>query len=95
MSFVLLVDPASDEQLLIRNDHVSAVEVKKGDEAVTVHLAGGQTLRLTHEQAKQFVHHVKTDMRLTAADGGSPGRNEDRKTPGTGSPRRPRARTRT
>ena len=62
MSFALLKDPESDEQLLIRNDHVSAVEVKKGDESVTVHLVGGQTLRLTHEQSKQFVHHVKTHL---------------------------------
>ena len=62
MSFVVLTDPTSDEQLMIRNDHVSAVEIKKDDEAVTVHLAGGQTLRLTHEQARQFVHHVKTHM---------------------------------
>jgi hypothetical protein len=49
MSFVLLKDPTSEEQLLIRNDHVSAVEVKKGDESVTIHLLGGQTLHLTHE----------------------------------------------
>jgi hypothetical protein len=62
MSFALLKDPASDEQILIRNDHVSAVEVKKADESVTVHLVGGQTLHLTHEQAKQFVQHVKTNM---------------------------------
>ena len=60
MSFVLLKDAAADDQLLIRNDHISAVEVKKADESVTVHLVGGQTLHLTHEQAKQFVHHVKT-----------------------------------
>jgi hypothetical protein len=62
MSFVLLRDPASDEQMLVRNDHVSAVEVKKGDESVTVYLLGGQVLHLTHEQSKQFVHHVKTHM---------------------------------
>jgi hypothetical protein len=62
MSFALLNDPASDEQILIRNDHVSAVEVKKSDESVIVHLVGGQTLHLTHEQAKQFVHHVKTNL---------------------------------
>jgi hypothetical protein len=62
MSFALLRDDAADTQLLIRNDHVSAVEVKKGDQAVTVHLVGGQTLHLTHEQSKQFVHHVKEHM---------------------------------
>ena len=62
MSFVLLKDSDSDEQLLIRNDHVSAVEVKKEDQSVTVHLSGGQTLRLTHEQGRQFMHHVKSHM---------------------------------
>ena len=62
MSFALLRDPVSDEQILIRNDHVSAVEVKKEDESVTVHLVGGQTFHLTHEQSKQFVHHVKTHL---------------------------------
>jgi hypothetical protein len=62
MTFVLLRDAASDEQLLIRNDHVSAVEVKKEDESVTVHLLGGQTIHLTHEQSKQFMHHVKSHM---------------------------------
>jgi hypothetical protein len=65
MSFVFLNDPASDEQLLIRNDHVSAVEVKTKGEVVTVHLMGGQSFRLTHEQAKQFVHHVKTNIHPT------------------------------
>src|SRR5262249_46203849 len=62
MSFVLLKDPNKDEQVLIRNDHISAVEGKKEDESVHVPLLGGQTLHLTHEQAKQFVYHVKTNM---------------------------------
>ena len=62
MSFALLKDSAADIQTLIRNDHVSAVEIKKEDQSVTVHLLGGQTLQLTHEQSKQFVHHVKTHM---------------------------------
>lgn len=62
MSFALLQDPATETQLLVRNDHVSAVEIKKEDEAVVVHLLGGQTLHLTHEQSKQFVRHIKTHM---------------------------------
>jgi hypothetical protein len=68
MSFVLLKDSLTDEELLIRNDHVSAVEVKKEDESVIVHLVGGQTLHLTHEQSKQFVHHVKAHMHPTARE---------------------------
>ena len=49
-------------QLLIRNEHISAVEIKKEDQAVIVHLRGGQTLQLTHEQSRQFVHHIKTHV---------------------------------
>ena len=62
MNFILLKDSAADEQLLIRNDHLSAVEIKKEDQSVVVHLLGGQVLHLTHEQSKQFVHHVKAHM---------------------------------
>jgi hypothetical protein len=66
MSFVVLKDPATEVQLMIRNDHVSAVEVQKEDKSVTVYLVGGNELRLTHEQSKQFLHHVKTHMHPTA-----------------------------
>ena len=62
MSFVLLKDAPSDTQVLVRNEHVSAVEIKKEDQAVLIYLVGGQTLHLTHEQSRQFVHHLKTHM---------------------------------
>ena len=62
MSFALLKDPATEVQLLVRNDHVSAVEIKKDDQSIAIHLVGGQTLHLTHEQSKQFVHHIKSHM---------------------------------
>jgi hypothetical protein len=62
MNFIFLRDPSVDVQLLIRNDHVSAVEIKKEDQAVLVYLVGGQTLHLTHEQSRQFVHHIKSHM---------------------------------
>ena len=62
MTFALLQDPTTEVQLLVRNDHVSAVEIKKADQAVIVHLVGGQTLHLTHEQSKQFVQHVKAHL---------------------------------
>jgi hypothetical protein len=64
MNFALLNDPATEVQTLVRNDHVSAVEIKKVNQAVIVHLVGGQTLHLNHEQAKQFVHHIKTHMHV-------------------------------
>jgi hypothetical protein len=60
MSFALLKDAAAELQLLIRNDHVSAVEIKKDDQTVIVYLVGGQTIPLTHEQSAQFIHHIKT-----------------------------------
>ena len=65
MSFALLKDAASDVQLLVRNDHVSAVEIKKEDQSITVYLVGGQTLHLTHEQSKQFVNHIKSHLHPT------------------------------
>jgi hypothetical protein len=58
-------DPETDAQLLIRNDHVSAVEISKQDQAVTVYLAGGQTLQLTREQSRQYVHHIKAHLHPT------------------------------
>jgi hypothetical protein len=68
MSFALLKDPATEVQLLIRNDHVSAVEIsREGHHAAVVYLLGGQTLRLSHEQSKQFVQHIKTHMHPTAS----------------------------
>jgi hypothetical protein len=67
MSFALLRDTPSDTQMLVRSDHVSAVEIKKEDQSITVHLLGGQTLHLTHEQSKQFVHHIKSHMHPTGA----------------------------
>ena len=64
MSFALLQDAATEMQLLVRNEHISAVEIKKIDQAVVLHLVGGQTLHLTQEQSKRFVHHVKTHMHV-------------------------------
>ena len=62
MNFLLLKDPATEDQLLLRNEHISAVEIKKEDRSVTVHLVGGQTLQLTQEQSKQFVQQVKAQL---------------------------------
>src|SRR5205085_2129078 len=62
MSFALLKDSDADIQTLIRNDHVSAVEIKKEDQSIVVYLLGGQTLHLTHEQSRQFIHHLKAHM---------------------------------
>jgi hypothetical protein len=62
MNFILLKDAATEVQLLIRNEHVSAVEIKKEDQAVIIHLVGGQSLHLTHDQSRQFVHHIKGHM---------------------------------
>jgi hypothetical protein len=62
MTFAVVKDSATDVQLMVRNEHVSAVEIKKEDQSVSIHLMGGQTLHLTHEQSKQYVHHIKSHM---------------------------------
>ena len=62
MTFMLLKDAKSEEQYLIRKEHISAAEVKKGDESVVVYLTGGHVLHLTHDQGQQFVHLVKENM---------------------------------
>jgi hypothetical protein len=66
MTFALVNDAATEVQLMIRNEHVSSVEIKKGDQSVTLHLLGGQTLHLTHEQSKQYVHHIKSHMHINS-----------------------------
>jgi hypothetical protein len=66
MSFALLKDPTTDVQILVRNDHISAVEVKKDDQSVIIYLLGGQTMHLTHEQSAQFVRHVKAHLHTAA-----------------------------
>ena len=62
MVFAFLKDPTTDVQLLIRDDHVSSVEIRKEDGAITIYLLGGQVLNLSHEQSKQYVQHIKTHM---------------------------------
>jgi hypothetical protein len=62
MSFILLKDPKTELQYLIRNEHISAAEIKKADESVVLYLLGGQSIQLAHEPAKQFVQHVKANM---------------------------------
>lgn len=62
MNFMLLKDTKTEVQYLIRSDHISAAEVKKGEEAVVIYLVGGQVLHLSHEQSKQFIHYVKDHM---------------------------------
>jgi hypothetical protein len=60
--FALLKDTATEVQLLIRNEHVSAVEIRKDDQSLIVYLQGGQVLHLTHDQSKQYLSHIKNNM---------------------------------
>jgi hypothetical protein len=62
MNFMLLKDAKTEVQYLVRYEHISAAEIKKGDESVIVYLAGGHMIHLTHDQSKQFVHSVKSHM---------------------------------
>jgi len=65
MKFILLNDSGSQSQRLLRNMHISAVEVSKADQSVTVFLLGGQEVRLTHEESKQFLAHIKAHLHTT------------------------------
>ena len=62
MTFLLLNDTAGHRQRLIRMEHISAAEVNKADHSVTLVLLGGQEVRLTHEESKQFMHHIKAHI---------------------------------
>jgi hypothetical protein len=60
MTYILLNDPGGQQQRLIRQDHISAVEVKKADRTVTLFLIGGKEIHLSHEESKQFMQHMKS-----------------------------------
>jgi hypothetical protein len=62
MTYMLLKDMKSEVQYLIRKEHISAAEVKKGDESVVLYMIGGHVLHLTHDQGQQFVHLIKEHM---------------------------------
>jgi hypothetical protein len=59
MNFVLLNDPGSGQQRLVRTDHISGVVVNKADQSITLLLLGGQEVHLTHEESKQFLQHTR------------------------------------
>jgi hypothetical protein len=58
-NFILLNDPGSQRQWLIRGEHVCAAEVRREDGVVLLHLLNGQEVLLTHEESKQFVRHTR------------------------------------
>jgi hypothetical protein len=62
MTYYLLKDPVNHHQRLIRDDHVSAVEINNEDHAVTLMLLGGQNIKLTAEESKQFIKAIKSHM---------------------------------
>ncbi len=66
MNFILLNDPHSQRQQLIRADHISAIQVNRSDRLITLQLIGGQELHLTHEESKQFRHWTKSHMQTGA-----------------------------
>lgn len=55
--FIVLNDKASTREHILRGEHISAVEIRKQDREVTVHLIGGQTLALNTEESKELLHH--------------------------------------
>jgi hypothetical protein len=59
MNYILLNDPASRHQRLVRLDHISTVEVSKADQSIVLQMLGGQQVTLSHEEAKQFLQYTK------------------------------------
>jgi hypothetical protein len=62
MTYYLLKDPANHHQKLIRDDHVSVVEISNDDRIVTLLLLGGQNVKLTVEESKQFIKAIKSHL---------------------------------
>jgi uncharacterized membrane protein YvbJ len=62
LTYYLLKDPANHHQRLIRDDHISAVEINNEDHVVTLMLLGGQNVKLTPEESKQFIKAIKAHM---------------------------------
>jgi hypothetical protein len=73
VGFILLNDPGGQRQRLVRVDHISAAEISKSDQSVTLFLLGGQEIHLSHEESKQFVQHTKSVMRPTENASAAPG----------------------
>ena len=65
MTYYLLKDPASHHQRLIRDDHVSVVEINNEDHVVTLMLLGGQNVKLNQEESMQFIKAVRSHMPAT------------------------------
>ena len=65
--YVLLNDPASHVQHLLRTDHISVMEIRKEDHIIKVSLVGGQELTLTHEESKQLLHYIQGKMNQPTA----------------------------
>jgi Protein of unknown function (DUF2934) len=58
IGFILLNDPASERQWIIRGEHVSAAEARREDGLVTLSLLNGEKILLTQEESRQFVQHT-------------------------------------
>ena len=58
LGFILLNDPASPRQWIIRGEHVCAAEARREDGAVTLCLLNGEKVHLTPEESRQFIRHT-------------------------------------
>ncbi|HZY90440.1 MAG TPA: hypothetical protein VFE78_36800 [Gemmataceae bacterium] len=67
MSFLLLQDGGSHQQRCIRLDHVSSFTVNRSDHLIVLHLIGGQEVHLSHEESKQFLHHIQAAINNSGA----------------------------
>jgi hypothetical protein len=59
-NFIFLNDPGSQQQRLVRHDHISAVTINKSDQSIALLMLGGQEIHLTREESKQFFLHIKS-----------------------------------
>ena len=69
-SSLFLNDAGSNRQLLIRGEHVSAVELLRDKRIIVLHMSGGETLPLTNEESRQFLQHTHHHTQAKATEAG-------------------------
>ena len=67
MSFLLLQGDGSHQQRCVRLEHVSAFTINKSDHLIVLQLLGGQEVHLTHDESKQFLHHIQAAINSSVA----------------------------
>jgi hypothetical protein len=58
-NYIQLNDPTSPQQRLIRTDHISAIDVSRKGQHVTLHMLNGHEYKLTMEESRQFLQQAR------------------------------------